>query len=87
MSDKPKKPLPVFNTDAEAEHFVAEADLTQYDLTGGRMVHFEFEKKTEQVNLRLPANQLIAVKEAAEKRGIPYTRLMRQFIEQGMRTL
>lgn len=49
-----KKPLPEFKTDDEAEQFVAEADLTEYDLSDIRMVRFEFEPKGERVqNLRL----------------------------------
>ncbi len=40
-----KKPLPKLRTDDEAERFVAEADLTEYDLSGLRMVQFEFEPK------------------------------------------
>lgn len=31
-----KNKLPVFRTDEEAEHFVETADLTEYDLSGGR---------------------------------------------------
>ncbi len=42
-----KKPLPRLETDEEAEKFVAEADLTDYDLSGLRMVQFEFEPKSE----------------------------------------
>jgi predicted DNA binding CopG/RHH family protein len=46
-----KKPLPALNSDAEAEAFVASADLTDYDLSGITMVKFEFQPKTERVNL------------------------------------
>lgn len=49
-----KKKIPRFETDEEAEAFVATADLTQYDLTGARPVHFEFEKKAAQINMRVP---------------------------------
>ena len=69
-----KKPLPTLRTDEEAERFVAEADLTEYDLSGMRLVRFEFEPKSERVNMRLPKSLLDAVKAAAAKAGIPYQR-------------
>jgi hypothetical protein len=42
-----KKPLPTLRSDTEAEDFVATADLTEYDLSGMRMVRFEFPSKSE----------------------------------------
>jgi predicted DNA binding CopG/RHH family protein len=76
-----RKPLPEFKTDDEAERFVAEADLTEYDLSGMRMVRFEFEPKSERVNMRLPKSLLDAVKATAAKAGIPYQRFIRQALE------
>jgi predicted DNA binding CopG/RHH family protein len=76
-----KKPLPKLQTDEEAERFVAEADLSEYDFTGLRMVQFEFEPKSERVNLRVPKRLLDAVKAAAAKAGIPYQRYIRQTLE------
>ena len=38
-----KKTIPTFKTDAEAEDFVATADLSDYDLSGGQVVRFEDE--------------------------------------------
>jgi hypothetical protein len=46
--------LPKLQTDDEAERFVAEADLTEYDLSGLRTVRFEFQPKNERLNLRVP---------------------------------
>jgi hypothetical protein len=37
-----KSPLPAFNTDEAADRFVVEADLTDFDLSGMRLVRFEF---------------------------------------------
>ncbi|MGH7744805.1 MAG: CopG family antitoxin [Steroidobacteraceae bacterium] len=79
-----KKKIPSFKTDAAAERFVARADLTQYDLSGLKPVRFEFEKKTAQLNMRLPKPLLDAVKVRARQRGIPYTRFLRELIEQGI---
>ena len=36
------KPWPVLKTDEEAEHFVATADLTEYDVGAMRRVRFDF---------------------------------------------
>ena len=76
-----KKPLPELKTDDDAERFVAEADLTDYDLSGMRIVRFEFEPKSERVNMRLPKSLFNAVKAAAAKAGIPYQRFIRQALE------
>ncbi|MBI3795651.1 MAG: BrnA antitoxin family protein [Deltaproteobacteria bacterium] len=81
-----KKKIPTFKTDAEAERFVATADLTKYDLSGARPVRFEFEKKDGQLNMRVPKSLLDAVKARAKARGIPYTRLIRETLEQAMTT-
>ena len=75
------KKLPRLRTDKAAEDFVANADLTEYDLSGMRMVRFEFEPKTERVNMRLPRTLLDAVKARAAKQGIPYQRYIRQALE------
>ena len=79
-----KKKIPTFRTDAEAERFVATADLTQYDLSGAKPVRFEFEKKDAQLNMRVPKPLLERVKARAKARGIPYTRLIRETLEQAM---
>jgi predicted DNA binding CopG/RHH family protein len=76
-----KKPFPEFRTEDEAERFVAEADLTEYDLSGMRLVRFEFQAKSERVNMRLPKALLDAVKDAAAKAGVPYQRFIRQALE------
>lgn len=49
-----KKPLPALQTDEDAEAFVAEADLTQYDLSGLKPVSFEFQPKDKRITMRLP---------------------------------
>jgi predicted DNA binding CopG/RHH family protein len=75
------KKLPRLKSDKAAEDFVANADLTEFDLSGMRMVRFEFEPKTERVNMRLPRTLLDAVKARAAKQGIPYQRYIRQALE------
>lgn len=75
------RPLPELKTDEDAEKFVAEADLTDYDLSGVRLARFEFQPKSERVNMRLPKALLDAVKDAAAKAGVPYQRFIRQALE------
>jgi predicted DNA binding CopG/RHH family protein len=66
-----KKPWPALWTDAEAERFVAEADLTEYDFSQMVPVHFELCLKDKAVSLRLSEALLDAVKRAAVRQGIP----------------
>ena len=76
-----KKPLPKLRSDKEAEAFIANSDLTDYDLSGMRMVRFEFQPKDQRVNMRLPRPLLDAVKATAAEAGVPYQRFIRQAIE------
>ena len=66
-----KKPIPTFKTDREAEDFVANADLTDYDLSGGQVVRFEMRPKDKAVSLRLLEKLLDAVRGAAKRQGAP----------------
>jgi predicted DNA binding CopG/RHH family protein len=76
------KKLPILTSDEAAERFVAEADLTQYDLSGFVPSRFEFEKKAAQINMRVPEALLAAVKQRAAARGMPFTRYIRMLMEQ-----
>ena len=84
---KKAKQFKTLNSDSEAIEEVDNIDLTQYDLHEFKPTTFEFQKKSARLELRIPAEQLALLKEMAEKQGIPHTRLVRQFIEQGMQTL
>lgn len=85
MSDKDKlKPLPPLKSDEDAERFVDEADLSDYDLSGFRPGRFEFERKLARVNMRLPEALLDAVKAKARARHIPYQRFIREAIERAL---
>lgn len=55
--------------------------LTQYDLSAMRLVRFEFQPKSDRVNMRLPRPLLDAVKASAAKAGVPYQRFIRQALE------
>src|SRR5580704_5092718 len=79
-----KKPIPTFKTDSEAEEFVANADLSDYDLSGGQIVRFEMRPKDKAVSLRLPERLLDAVRGAAKRQGVPYQRFIRMAIESAL---
>jgi predicted DNA binding CopG/RHH family protein len=76
-----KKRIPAFESDEEAERFVATADLTEYDFSQFKPVRFEFARKDARVNMRLPEPLLAAVKARAKARGIPYQRFIREALE------
>jgi predicted DNA binding CopG/RHH family protein len=76
-----KKKLPRFRSDREAEEFVEKADLSEYDLSKMRPIRFEFQPKSERVNMRLPRQLLDAVRASAAKEGLPYQRFIRHALE------
>jgi predicted DNA binding CopG/RHH family protein len=75
-----KRKVPRLRSDAEAEAFL-DQDLSDLDFSQFKPVRFEFENKSARVNMRLPESLLAAVKKRAEKRGIPYQRLIREALE------
>lgn len=79
-----KKKLPKLRTDEEAENFVANADLTEYDLSAMVRMKFEFKPKTERVNMRLSKDLLDSVKARAAKEGLSYQRYIRQALERAV---
>jgi predicted DNA binding CopG/RHH family protein len=79
-----KTKIPTFKSDAEAEHFVATADLSKFDLSGAQLVRFEMKPKDKSVNLRMPLSLFDAVREEARKAGIPYQRFIRLKLEQAV---
>jgi predicted DNA binding CopG/RHH family protein len=78
-----KKKVPRLKTDRQAEAFLAQ-DLSNLDFSQFTATRFEFEKKDEQINLRVSKPLLAAVKARAKARGIPYTRLIRETLERAM---
>lgn len=80
-----KKKVPRLRTDEQAEEFLAQ-DLSELDFSQFKVARFEFEKKDEQINMRVPKPLLAAVKARAKARGIPYTRFIRETLEQAVTT-
>jgi predicted DNA binding CopG/RHH family protein len=77
------KKVPRLRTDEQAEAFLAQ-DLSNLDFSQFKTVRFEFERKDEQINMRMPKPLLAAVKARAKARGIPYTRFIRETLEQAV---
>jgi predicted DNA binding CopG/RHH family protein len=80
-----KKKVPHLKTDKQAQAFLAR-DLSKLDFSQFKTVRFEFEKKDNQINMRVPRQLLEEVKARAKARGIPYTRFIRETLEQAMAT-
>ena len=78
-----KKRVPQLKTDEQAEEFLAQ-NLSELDFAQFRPVHFEFEKKDEQINMRVPQSLLNAVRRCASERGILYTRYIRETLERAV---
>jgi len=78
-----KKKVPRLKTDKQAEAFLAR-DLSNLDFSQFKPARFEFERKDQQINMRVPKQLLEAVKAQAKVRGIPYTRLIRETLERAM---
>ena len=73
-----KKKVPRLKTDRQAEAF------SGLDFSRFKTAKFEFEKKDEQINMRVPKPLLAAVKARAKARGIPYTRFIRETLERAI---
>jgi predicted DNA binding CopG/RHH family protein len=76
-----KRKVPRMTTDEEAEAFL-EQDLSDLDFSQFKPVKFEFQAKAARLNMRLPMPLLDAVKARAKARGVPYTRFIREVLEQ-----
>jgi predicted DNA binding CopG/RHH family protein len=78
-----RRKVPKLTSDKDAEAFL-DQDLSDLDFSQFRPVQFEFEKKTERVNMRLPKPLLDAVKKRATARRIPYQRFIREVLERAV---
>lgn len=79
------KPFPPLDTDEDARAFVAEADLTDYDLSGGKVVHYEFGEDLTDLRLRMPQRLLEALKTEADRAGLSYRQFIRQTLESAVK--
>ena len=76
------KPWPVFQSDEEAERFVDEADLSEYDFSAFRPVRFEF--TDDHIDVAMVKSRIDAVDDAARKRGISRDDFIRQAIDKAL---
>jgi len=87
-----KKPFPKFDSDEKLEAFLDTADLDLYDLAAGALprdewfARYERFAKDASIHLRLPGDLLEAVRAQAAKERIPTQRLIREYIERGLRS-
>ena len=61
-----KKRVPQLKTDEQVEAFLAQ-DLSNLDYSQFKSIQFEFEKKEDQINMRIPKRLLTAVKARAKR--------------------
>jgi predicted DNA binding CopG/RHH family protein len=86
-----KKLFPKLDSDEEVERFLDTADLEEYDLTAGALPRDEWFARYERfikdasIHLRLPGGLLEAVRARAAKEKVPTQRLIREYIERGLR--
>lgn len=78
-----KRKVPRMTTDEEAEAFLAQ-DLSDLDFSQFKPAKFEFQSKSARLAMRLPTALLEAVKARASARGIPYTRFVREVLEEAL---
>lgn len=78
------KKFPIFTSDKQAEDFLENADLSEYDLSGFKPMHFEFEPKSLAVSVRLPGGLYSAVKKRAADKGMKAQRFIRQALEKAV---
>lgn len=89
---KGKKPFPKFETDEAAERFVDTADLSEYDFSDFRpmsevLADVELEQKDVQVNIRMSKTLYGALKETAKNKNLPYQRLVRKLLTDGLQMM
>jgi len=75
-----KRKIPRLRTDAAAEAFLRQ-DLSNLDFSRFHPTRFEFEQRTAQRNIRLPASLRDAVKQRTSAHGIPCTRFTREAVD------
>jgi len=92
---KTLKPFPVFKTDKEAEDFVDNADLTEYDFSDFKIrsmesvianfeKNLERQKKQKRMYMRLPEVLFGALKAKAQEMGMPYSKYVRTVLEDSL---
>ena len=84
-----RPPLPTFHSDEEAERFVADADLSGYDLTKGRLEHLAFrEPAAEQTaEIKLARADFEAAERHARSEGGPLDTYLGRLVHESLERL
>lgn len=80
-----RRKVRIVTTDNEAEAFL-DQELSDLDFSQFKPVRFEFAAKSALLNMRVPEALLKSVKQRAKAIGIPYTRYIRQLMEEAVTT-
>ncbi|MCE7027927.1 CopG family antitoxin [Jiella avicenniae] len=70
MSETKLKQMPHFATDEEAERFVDEADLSEYDLSGFRPMKLVRRGSTDRYTIQLESELLFRIDARARELGV-----------------
>ena len=83
MAEK-RRPVPVFNTEAEERAFWESHDSSDYvDWSKARRVRFpNLKPSTKAISIRLPVDLLERIKMAANKRDVPYQSLIKVWLSE-----
>lgn len=76
--------FPPLTTHQEAEDFLENADLLEFDLSTMKPVRFELAPKDERLTIRVPATLLAQLKAEAKKLKMPYGRFIRMKLEHSL---
>ena len=84
MTHKALKALPALKTEADERTFWKTHDATDYlDLSKAQRVTFaNLKPRTHSIVLRLPAHMLEGIKNAANKRDVPYQSLIKVWLQE-----
>ena len=84
-----RPPLPTFHSDEEAERFVAEADLSKYDLSKGRLTTLAFRDPAgeETAEIKLPRTDLEAAERHARLEGVPLDTYLGRLVHESLERL
>ena len=79
---KQRRPVPVFNTEAEERAFWESHDSSDYvDWSKAKRVRFpNLKPSTKAISIRLPVDLLERIKMAANKRDVPYQSLIKVWL-------
>jgi predicted DNA binding CopG/RHH family protein len=78
------KPIPAFKSEAAEREFWNTHDATEYlDLSKAQRVTLpNLKPSSESISLRLPSHLLAGIKNAANKRDVPYQSLIKVWLQE-----